>query len=178
MIGEPCGQYVLLHHKYTDFESERRKSLVLTDQFLYIGEKKFPLQQITTISNYVSMDGKERKIFLHLWEERIQCDANLFEIDSLLPQLYNTIRHAMPDFNNEPKDPKIVARCLKCGSYEIKGGILGVKCRECGASESFLSKRSQIGFFDAYGPFRDRAENAFKYAEETSYEKWYRELIG
>lgn len=177
MIGEPCGQYILLHHKYTDSESGKRKSLVLTDQFLYVGEKKFSLQKLTTISNYVSMDGRERKIFLHLGEEKIQVDKDLFGIDSLIPQFYNTIRHAMPDFDNEPKYPIVIVKCLKCGSHEIKLRTFGPKCKACGASESILSKEPKIGWFDAYGPFRDRTERAFKYAEETSYDKWCRELM-
>lgn len=176
-IGEPCGQYILLHHKYTDFESGKQKSLVLTDQFFYFGEKKFPLQQLTTISNYVSMDGKERKIFLHLWEERIQVDEDLFGIDSLIPQFYNTVRHYMPDFDNEPKDPIFIAKCLKCGSHEIKIRTFGPKCKACGVSESILSKELKIGWFDAYGPFRDGIESTFKYVEETSYDKWYLELM-
>lgn len=177
MIGEPCGQYILLHHKYMDSESGKRKSLVLTDQFLYVGEKKFSLQQLTTISNYVSMDGRKRKIFLHLGEEKIQVDKDLFGIDSLIPQFYNTIRHAMPDFDNEPKYPIVIVKCLKCGSHEIKLRTFGPKCKACGASESILSKEPKIGWFDAYGPFRDRTERAFKYAEETSYDKWCRELM-
>lgn len=182
-IGEPCGQYVLLHHKYGNLESGEQKGLVLTDQFLYLGEKRFPLQQLTAISNYVSMDGKERKIFLHKLKERIPCDEDLFESDSLIPQFYNTVRHFMPDFDNEPKDPIFFVKCLKCGSHEVKFGKLGLgmKCKACGASESFLSTKSKIGFFDSYGPFRDKAESAFKHAEENpgnnSCDKWYCELM-
>lgn len=177
-IGEPCGQYILLHHKYADYESGKEKNLVLTDQFLYFREDKFSLQQLTTISNYVSMDGKERKIFLHLWEKRIQCDEDFLGIDSLIPQFYNTIRHSMPDFDNQPKDPLFIAKCLKCGSHEIKPRTFGLKCKACGTSEFILSKGRKVGWFDAYGPFRDKVKSAFKHEEETLYDKWVGELMG
>ena len=175
-IGEPCGQYIFFHQMYWDSENEGFENLVLTDQFLYLGEKKFTLQQLTTISDYVGLNNG-RKIFLHLGEERIPCADEFFESDSLLPQFYNTIRHSMPDLENEPKYPEVVTKCLICGSDEIKFGKLGAKCKACGASESVLKKKSIIGYFDAYGPFRDKAESVFKCVKGAPYDKWCRELM-
>lgn len=174
IIRKPHGQFVLLCHKYRDSESGKEKNLVLTDQFLYLEEEKIELRKLTAILNYAGMDGKQKKLFLRLGEERIPCSKDLFSATSLLPQFYNAIRHTMSDCDNESKYPTVLAECLKCGSHEIKVGRFGIKCKTCGVSESALRKESKIGWFDAYGPFRGRT---FKNMEETLYEKWCRELM-
>lgn len=182
-IGEPCGQYVFIHIRYEDSESKKFKSMVLTDRFLYLGERKIAIQQLTTISHYIGHYNighfgriRRGKIYFHLWKERLRCNEKLFEVSSLLPQFYNTIRHSMPDLVNVPQYSKVY-ECFKCGSHNIKDGLLKSKCEACGASDSGRSKEPTIGVFFVYGPFRDKAESAFKCVEETSYDKWCRELM-
>lgn len=123
------GDYILYVSNYTPCP------IVVTDRMLYIEDLEMEIDKLQEIVCYsqISNQGKYAVILYSSNQEK----ACVVDLDEEAKELLYKLNAAIyiyrsPSYNALCDSNKFIGYCSKCGSYNVKEGIIKSRCLECG----------------------------------------------